>query len=161
MDIKTSYAQLENILVLKKSALFTSVSTSDLRAVADVAEELRFGTDEVIVNEGDIGDALYLIKDGLVKVTKGVGTGRSIDLASMEVGECFGEMAAIDEEVRSATVVAAGECVVLRISKDDLLDVLREYPHISIKLLRIFVKRLRRANRQIETLSQKFAGGAG
>jgi CRP/FNR family transcriptional regulator len=161
MDIKTSFAQLENILVLKKSALFTSVSTSDLRAVADVAEELRFRADEIIVTEGDIGDALYLIKSGLVKVTKEIGPGRSVDLATMEAGECFGEMAAIDEEVRSATVAADGECIVLRISKDDLLDVLREYPHISVELLRIFVKRLRHANRQIENLSQEPAGGIG
>ena len=154
MDIKASYALLENILVLKKSALFASVSTSELRAVAEVAEELYFEPGKTIVTENEIGDTLFLIKNGAVRITKNVGTGGTIDLATMGAGECFGEMAAIDEEVRSATVSALKKCIVLRISKDDLLDVLRECPHICIELLRIFIKRLRHANSQIEILSQ-------
>ena len=154
MDIKASYALLENILVLKKSTLFSSVSTSELRAVAGVAEELHFKPGDLIVEEKEIGDALYLIKNGVVRISKRVGPTRTVDLAIMEAGECFGEMAAIDEEVRSATVAVVRECIVLRISKDDLLDVLRECPHICIELLRIFVKRLRHANNKIEVLSQ-------
>ncbi len=158
MDIKASYALLEKILVLKRSALFSTVSTSELRAVACVAEELHFMPDEHIVNENDIGDALYLIKSGSVKIAKSVGNGRIVDLATMEAGECFGEMAAIDEEVRSATVAARQECVVLRIGKDNLHDVLRESPQIGIELLKIFVKRLRLANGRIEAFSKAPAG---
>ncbi|MBN1577695.1 MAG: cyclic nucleotide-binding domain-containing protein [Chitinispirillaceae bacterium] len=153
MDIKASYALLDKILVLKKNVLFSTVSTSELRAVAEVAEELHFKPGELIVKEDDIGDALFLIRNGSVRVAKRVGADRTIDLASMGEGECFGEMAAIDEEVRSATVSARQECVVLRISKDDLYDVLRDNPQIGIELLRIFVKRLRRANSRIEELS--------
>ena len=159
MDIKASYALLDKILVLKKSALFATISTSELRAVAAVAEELCFKQGELIVKEDEIGDALYLIRDGSVRISKSIGGGRTVDLASMEAGECFGEMAAIDEEVRSASVYARQECMVLRISKDDLLDVLQSSPQIGIELLRIFVKRLRLANRRIETLSQSPVGG--
>jgi CRP-like cAMP-binding protein len=155
MDIKASYALLEKILVLKKSTLFASVSTSELRAVAAVTEELQFKPGDHIVRENEIGDALFLIKNGSVRISKNVGAGRSVDLAFLDAGECFGEMAAIDEEVRSATVSAKQECAVLRISKDNLLDVLQECPHIGIELLRIFVKRLRHANSRIEALSRK------
>ena len=158
MNIQASYAQLEKILVLKKSALFASVSTSELRAVAAVAEELHFRQGEPIVKEKDIGDALYLIKSGSVRISKRIGTERSVDLASLEAGECFGEMAAIDEEVRSATVAAQHDCIVLRICKDNLHDVLRESPQIGIELLRIFVKRLRNANMKIEQLSEVASG---
>lgn len=158
MDIQASYALLDKILVLKKSALFATVTTSELRAVAAVAEELSFRSGEVIVREKDIGDALYLIKKGSVAISKLVGGERSVDLARMEAGECFGEMAAIDEEVRSATVSAVHECSVLRIGKEDLHDVLRDNPQIGIELLRIFVKRLRNANGKIETLSQAGTG---
>ena len=153
MKIEAAYTLLEKILVLKKSALFSSVTTSELRAVANVAEELYFKSGERIVNEEEIGDALYLIKKGAVRVTKKNNAGHNIDLASMETGECFGEMAAIDEEVRSATVIASRECTVLRICKNDLHDVLREYPQIGIELLKIFVKRLRFANKKIEEIS--------
>jgi len=154
MDIQSSYAILEKILVLKKSALFSSVATSELRSVAEVAEELHFKPDENIVTENEIGDALFLIKEGRVRVFRTVGTEKTVDLAVMKPGDCFGEMAAIDEEMRSATVAANEECTVLRISKDDLHDVLRDCPQIGIELLRIFVKRLRMANSKIEALSR-------
>ena len=160
MNIQASYALLDKILVLKKSALFASVTTSELRAVAAVAEELHFPPGETIVREKDIGDALYLIKTGTVTISKQVRGEESIDLARMAAGECFGEMAAIDEEVRSATVAALQECTVLRISKEDMHDVLRENPQIGIELLRIFVKRLRGANGKIELLSQSASGGS-
>ena len=158
MDINASYALLEKILVLKKSSLFATVSTSELCAVAGVAEELLFKPGELIVKENDIGDALFLIRNGSVRVTKRIGANRTVDVASMGAGESFGEMAAIDEEVRSATVTARQECVVLRISKDDLHDVLRNNPQIGIELLRIFVKRLRCANNRIEAFSMPTAG---
>ena len=158
MNIQASYALLEKILVLKKNVLFASVTTSELRAVAAVAEELHFRPGEAIVREKDIGDALYLIKNGAVTISKLVGGERSVELARMEAGECFGEMAAIDEEVRSATVSALRECSVLRIGKEDLHDVLRENPQIGIELLKIFVKRLRNANGRIEVLSQTITG---
>lgn len=158
MTIQTSYALLDKILVLKKSTLFASVTTSELRAVAAVAEELHFIPGATIVREKDIGDALYLIKNGSVTISKLVTGEQSVDLARLTAGECFGEMAAIDEEVRSATVAAQQECTVLRISKDDLHDVLRENPQIGIELLRIFVKRLRGANGKIEQLSQSTSG---
>lgn len=154
MDIQSSYAVLEKILVLKKSALFSSVATSELRSVAEVAEELHFKRNENIVTENEIGDALFLIKEGTVRVFRTLGAEKSVDLAMMQPGECFGEMAAIDEEMRSATVAANEECTVLKISKDDLHDVLRDCPQIGIELLKIFVKRLRMANSQIETLSR-------
>ncbi|MBN1308743.1 MAG: cyclic nucleotide-binding domain-containing protein [Chitinispirillaceae bacterium] len=160
MDINASYTLLDKILALKKSPLFATVSTSELRAVAWVAEELHFKPGELIVKEDDIGDALFLIRNGSVRVTKHAGAGCTVDLASMGAGECFGEMAAIDEEVRSATVTARQESVVLRISKNDLLDVLRDNPQIGIELLRIFVKRLRRANSRIEALSLTSAEGS-
>ncbi|MBN1760548.1 MAG: cyclic nucleotide-binding domain-containing protein [Chitinispirillaceae bacterium] len=159
MNIQASYALLEKILVLKKSTLFASVTTSELRAVAAVAEELHFRPGELIVKEKDIGDALYLIKSGSVTISKLVGGERSVDLARMEEGECFGEMAAIDEEVRSATVSALQECSVLRICKENLQDVLRENPQIGIEFLRIFVKRLRSANEKIEVLLSQSAVG--
>jgi CRP/FNR family cyclic AMP-dependent transcriptional regulator len=159
MDIKASYALLDKILVLKKSALFASVSTSELRAVAAVAEELHFKPGELIVKENEIGDALFLITDGSVRITKSISPDRTVDLASMGAGECFGEMAAIDEEVRSASVFARQECDVLRIGKEDLQEVLQVSPKIGIELLRIFVKRLRQANHRIEMISQDSGGG--
>ena len=62
MNTAESYKLLENIFVLKKSTLFSSVNTNELRAVAAIVEELSFRKSSTIVREGDIGDCLYLIK---------------------------------------------------------------------------------------------------
>ena len=156
--IKSSYALLEKIIVLKRSRLFCNVSTSELRAVAAVTDELHFQHGERIVGESEIGDALYLIVKGSVRIVKAWMSQHPIELAQLGAGELFGEMSAIDEEVRSATVVANHDCEVLRICKDDLHDVLRESPQIAIELLKIFVKRLRHADQHIALLSQKSTG---
>lgn len=153
MDTKQSYALLEKVLVLKKSSLFMAVTTSELRAVAAVAEELFFAPGTCIFCEEEIGSSLYLVKEGCVSIAKRVGGNRSVELARLGVGECFGEMSAIDEEVRSATAYVEVASVVLRISKDDLLDVLHDCSPIGIELLKIFIKRLRRANSRIEEIA--------
>ena len=154
MENKQSYTILENVLVLKKSPLFVQVSTSELRAVAAVVEEMVFQEGDEIVREGDIGDSLYLIKKGKVSIQKKIGNSSSTVLAELGVGDCFGEMAAIDEEVRSASVIAGESCTLMRISKEDLMEVIIECPHIGIELLRIFIRRLRRANLKIEELAK-------
>jgi len=157
-DIRSSYALLEKIIVLKRSTLFGGVATSELRSVAAVSDELSYRHGERIVSENEIGDALYLIVNGSVRIVKSSDE-RQIELAVLGEGESFGEMSAIDEEVRSATVIANRDCDVLRISKDDLHEVLRESPQIAIELLRIFVKRLRSADCKIEELARGAGGG--
>jgi CRP-like cAMP-binding protein len=62
-------------------------------------------------------------------------------------------MALFDDEARSASAYALSRCSVIRIKRDDLIDVIMEYPMIAIELLKIFVKRLRKSNTRIEALS--------
>lgn len=157
MDMKSSYALLDRVLVLKKSAIFANVPTGDLRSVAAIASELRFRQGESILSENGINDSLYLIRSGSVRVTRSGGSssgggGGIAGFATLGPGECFGEMAAIEEEVCAVSVNVVQECVVLRVGKEDLRNVMRENPGIGMELLRIFVRRLRAANRRIEEL---------
>jgi CRP-like cAMP-binding protein len=156
---------LETIIFLKKSPLFATMKTSELRQVAQIAGQLDFEPQDTIVAENDIGDSMYLVKDGRVLISKAAGIAGRIELAELSAGDCFGDMALFDAEVRSATVTARTRCSVLRIGGADMLDVLSDNPAIAIELIRIFVKRLREANRRIEFLSLKAgappAAGAG
>jgi CRP-like cAMP-binding protein len=140
---------LENVLVLKKSTIFSMVSTSDLRAVAAVIQEMNYQDGELIIKEKDIGDSMYLIRKGAVRIEKKTHGNKANILAELHDGECFGEMSAIDEEVRSADVYAKGSCIILKLSKDDLIEVILECPHIGIELMKLFVKRLRLANEKL------------
>ncbi|MBN1600612.1 MAG: cyclic nucleotide-binding domain-containing protein [Chitinispirillaceae bacterium] len=150
-----SISILENILVLKKSALFSMVSTSDLRAVAAVITEMKYNAGELIIKEKDIGDSMYLIRSGSVQIVKKKRENSTCILAELHKGECFGEMSAIDEEVRSADVYAKESCILMKLCKDDLFEVILDCPHIGIELLKIFIKRLRDANEIIEKINEK------
>lgn len=144
---------LENVVFLKKTPLFSAMRTHDLRAVAAVVEEFVFDRNEEIVREGDVGDALYLVKEGSIRITKKTGDNEPVTLAVLHAGECFGDMAVFDAELRSASAFAGDRCTVLRIDGDDLIDVIIECPFIAIELLKMFVRRLRVANQKIEELS--------
>lgn len=150
---KSPQAILENILALKHSPLFSAVATRELEAVAMVAEEVLYGPGEAVVKEGEVGDSMFLIKQGLVRISKRINADSTANLAELSAGECFGEMSVIDEEVRSASVVAQTPCSLLRIGKDALLDVVLDAPHLGIELLKIFVKRVRLADKRIQELT--------
>lgn len=151
--INDPYSILENVIFLKKSPLFCSVQTVDLKAIAAVAQEVRFDCNETVVSEEEVGDSFYLIKHGSVIICKSTGNNDTVKLAELKEGDCFGDMSLFDAEVRSASVIAKKDCLLLRIMSKDMNDVLQEYPSIAIELLGIFVKRLRKANEIIKTLS--------
>jgi CRP/FNR family cyclic AMP-dependent transcriptional regulator len=148
-----SFDLLENVIFLKKTTLFSAVQTSELRAIASIVETISVEAGDELVKESDAGDCLYVIKEGRVRITKKTGDNKVIDLAELSAGECFGEMALFDDEARSASAYAVSRCSVIRVKRDDLIDVIMEYPMIAIELLKIFVRRLRKSNARIESLS--------
>lgn len=150
-----SISILENLLVLKKSTLFSMISTNDLRAVVAVITEVKYHAGELIIKEKDIGDSMYLIRSGSVQIVKKGRENSTRILAELHKGECFGEMSAIDEEVRSADVYAKESCILLKLRKDDLFEVILDCPHIGIEMLKIFIKRLRDANEIIEKINEQ------
>ena len=144
---------LENVIFLKKTATFSSMQTSDLRAIVAISEEVTFSTGMEIVRENELGDSMYIVKGGKVQVVKNIDEKQTVILDELSVGDCFGEMALFDAELRSASVYAKEPCVLLCVHSDDLNDLLLEYPTIAIEFIRTFVKRLRKANQNIRNLS--------
>ena len=129
------------------------METHELHAIAAIAAEVTFEAGKEIVRENDVGDSMYIIKNGSVSIVKAIDDKQNVKLAELSKGECFGEMALFDAELRSASVHAKESCVLLCIKSDDLNDLLLGYPTIAIEFLKTFVKRLRKANETIEKLS--------
>ncbi len=146
---------LENVIFLKKSALFSGMDTAEVRSIAQIAEEFAVAAGDTVVRENDIGDAMYVIKAGEVQVVKGLAEGACVTLASLSAGDCFGDMSVFDAEMRSASVVAQTDCSLLKIGSNEIMDVIQENPSIAVELLKIFIQRLRAANQRI---SQAHAG---
>jgi CRP-like cAMP-binding protein len=152
--IQDSFNLLENIIFLKKTPLFSSIATSELKAIASIVQEVEFDIGQEIVKENDIGDCVYIIKEGKVKIRKKTSDGRFIELAELSEKECFGEMALFDDDTRSASVYAQTKCTLIRITRNDLIEVIMDYPVIAIELLKIFTKRLKGANLKIESIAK-------
>lgn len=114
----------------------------DFTLLARATEESRtFRAGDTIFKAGDKGAEFYVIKSGKVAVRLGNRT-----LQTLGDGEIFGEMALIDEEPRSADVVAESDCVVVPVGEKQFLFMTSEAPYFALSLMRVLVQRLRTAN---------------
>ena len=138
--------------VLRKVPLFSGVADSDLSAFADLTRERSYPKGSVIVFEDDPGDAMYLVAGGQVKVVLIAEDGREVILSVLGEGTFFGEMAVIDEEPRSAHVIAMEDSTLLVLRREDFQNQLRRSPDVAISLLKEISRRLRRADDKIGSL---------
>ncbi len=141
------YATVEKILFLKSASVFERVSGEDLASLARIAEIETYAAGQSIFQEGDIGDALYVVVRGTVGIQSG-----GERLASLGPGEAFGEMAVLDEEPRSGTAVVEEEAEVLRIGSEEFYEILHEQVEIAEGVIRMLTRRLRDADAVIQRL---------
>lgn len=102
----------------------------------------RYRDGQVIVQQGERGDAMFVIQSGRVEVVQ-LSEGGEQHLAFLETGDFFGEMAVFEEQDRSATVRANGEARVLRVDKKTLLRRIKEDPLLAVNLLQTMSHRIR------------------
>ena len=114
----------------------------DFTLLARATDETRsFRAGEVIFNAGDRGEEFFVVKTGKVSVRLGNRT-----LQTLGEGEIFGEMALVDAEPRSATVVADTDCILVPVGEKQFLFMTSEAPYFALSLMRVLVQRLRSAN---------------
>jgi CRP-like cAMP-binding protein len=129
---------VQKVLFLRKVDLFADLTTRELGHVARIAREVVFPAGSLIFEEGAYGDALYLIVGGEVTVSRGERT-----LGVLGEAECFGEMAVLTGEVRSASVRATADCLVLRIERADFQEILADHFEVVLAVIRTLCRRLR------------------
>ena len=151
----------ESILgLLKGVELFSELNEEQLKMLANLVVAQNFVRDETVVLEGDDSvQALYLIASGSVQVYMTGVDGRETILSFLERGDFFGEMSLIDGEPRSASVRTVTDAQLLIIHRESFLTLIRQSPEIAMGLLSAMSKRLRKANRQIGSLSTMSVSG--
>jgi CRP-like cAMP-binding protein len=137
----------------RRFALFAELDDRELASIAAVAKTRRYAKDDVIFHADESGDVFCLIKEGQVKVTMISPEGKEIILSLLGTGEFFGEMALIEDEPRSATVVATEPLELVTIWRSDFLQILAENFSITKKVLMEMSHRLRNASNRIESLA--------
>jgi len=139
--------------LFQRVPLFEGLSAAE-RATLQKAAQLRaYRRGELIVRQGQPGESFFVIVRGRVSVTILSPEGREVVVGSLGEGDHFGEMALVDDEPRSATVVAQERSELAVLSRDVFFELLRSNFLLARALLRTFSRRLRRANATIEGLA--------
>lgn len=134
----------EAVEILTGIPLFEGLGRRDLRRIARSARQAKYDTDEVIIHAGEIDDRLYVVLSGEVKVVKDYMGTKEMALGFVGRGQFFGEMALLDNYVRSATVVAnlATEC--MELGHLDFMELLQSHPKLAVHILPILARRIRK-----------------
>jgi hypothetical protein len=136
--VRGRIGQTQKRELLGTVSLFAGLNKRQLSRLARLAEELHAATAVQVTAEGDDGDEFFVVVSGAVKFTK---NGREV--AEMGPGECFGEMSLLDDEPRSATVVATQDTTLLAIHRGDFDRHIRSSPAVMRALLVTLSQRLR------------------
>lgn len=140
--------------ILAKVPLFSKLASDELEALSSVMVTRKYKQDQIIVREDDDEvQTFFIIISGTVHVTVLTSEGKQTILASLHKGAFFGEMALLDGESRSASVIAADECTLIMLYRKMFMEILRQYPGIAIQMLAEMSRRLRRSNRHLNSLS--------
>jgi CRP-like cAMP-binding protein len=127
----------EAVDMLAEIPLFSSLSRRHLGRIASCASTKRYAPHSVLVHRGKPADAFYVILDGAAHVDV---PGRKVEL---RMGDFFGEMALIDGEPRSASVIADSEVVAMIIPRTKFLKLLETEPKLTLAIMAILTRRIR------------------
>jgi CRP/FNR family cyclic AMP-dependent transcriptional regulator len=138
---------------LKKTALFSSLTTDELRQVLDNIVIKNFKKNEIILHEENTSQFMYIILDGEAKVVQSTDTGKEIIMSVHQSGDFFGELSLIDGKTAPAAVCATRDSVTAIISKQDFFALLLGQNKVLENLLRILCSRLRESMKKIQILN--------
>ena len=133
---------------LRRVPLFRDIDAARLKLLAFTSERVQFSPGQRFFLQGDAADAAYVILEGRAVVTLQA-EGGEIELAELGENALVGEMAILSDHPRSATVAALEPTTALRIDKRVLIELLQQFPQISIAIIREIAGRLERTNAQL------------
>jgi AAA family ATP:ADP antiporter len=134
---------IEQVLFLRSVDLFRQIPSEDLAQVVQVTHVVRFAPGERFIQQGDVGDSLYLIIDGEVDVVvEGVGT-----VAHRGAKDVIGDMALLTDSLRTASCVAASDVLALKIEREDFQALMNEKPELAFGIIKVLVQRLEEASK--------------
>ena len=138
---------------LTRVGIFADLDEADRRALAACMKPRAYGTGEVIVGQEDAGDSLFLLTAGRVKVVLYGDSGREVILSILKPGEIFGEMSLLDNQPRSASVMAVEASQALVLERAAFVRHLHDHPNTALAVMRELSRRLRQADRVIGNLA--------
>ena len=134
-------------MTLETSKVFGQLKPDQLKILREVAQEKVFETDREIFKEGEAGDGVYLVKEGLVEISGMLADNARHMFSEAGPGDIFGEMAVLEDKPRSASAIARKKTSVYFFAREDMLKLVELSPALSLVFLREISHRLREFNR--------------
>ena len=144
---------LSNLELIRRVPLFAMLTDAQARAVSEAIVKRRYRKGENIVEQNKKSNALFIMLTGRARVITGDGTGKEVILAILHPGDYIGEMSLIDNEPHSATVQAEIQTDVLELARVDFARCRPGNSSMADAVMKGLVRRLRHADRQIQSLA--------
>ncbi|MFZ0391083.1 MAG: cyclic nucleotide-binding domain-containing protein [Calditrichia bacterium] len=129
---------IEKVLLLQEIDIFKNTTTEDLAHIAAIAEEVHFAAGKIIYREGEISDAMFVMVEGKVSLQL-----NEKELMTAKKPDVFGSWALFDEEPRVVTATTLEESVLLRVDREEFLDLLADHSRITRSVLKTLASRVR------------------
>ncbi len=146
------YSTLEKTIMLKGVVLFKNIDAREIFHIAQITDEEHLQAGQVLFNEGDAGDCLYIVVKGRMRIHKG-----NQELIIFHKGDALGEMALFDDLPRSASATALEETSVLKIQQDKFYELMASRMEIMQSIVKMLSLRLRAATQQVSDLMAQSA----
>jgi len=147
------------IRLLKRVPLLAKLNDSELEQIISQCVRRECEKDQVLFVEEEVGQTLFIILRGTVKITRTSDEGKEVILTILKSGDFFGELSLLDGKGRSATVISMEEVELLTLRRSEFLLIIEKFPHIAIELLKVLADRIRKCDVQIENLTLQDAVG--
>jgi len=138
---------IEKVIHLQRIEMFADIPSEQMAHVAGIARDIRFAKGDVIFSEGDSSDALYILIDGDVKVTREKKMTRKIDK-----DEAFGIWGFFDRGPRLFTTEALEDSYLLKIDSADFFDLIEDRVHLTRGLIKYLVSKIRQLIEETDIL---------
>jgi CRP/FNR family transcriptional regulator, cyclic AMP receptor protein len=132
---------VEKVLILKSLTIFKETPENILADLAPLMQQEDFEKNTLLFKEGEIGDCMFIIQSGEIRIHKGQTT-----LAVLREKEVFGELSLLDAETRSASATCQTDCVLFRIDQEPFYELIDSRPEVARGFIKMLCKRLRAQN---------------
>ena len=140
--------------ILQKIPIFQDLSRREIVKIESILHRRNLSADEAIVKEGDPGVGMYIIVSGEVQILQVGEGGVRLQLATLTIGDFFGEQALLDDSPRTASAYASETCRIIGFFRPDLLELIESNPRLGLKIVmrlsQMISVRLRHTNRLLK-----------
>ena len=147
--------------ILSRIPVFDGLSKIELRLLEKIVYLRSYHQDEVIFVEGEPGAGMYIIESGKIRICLGPHVDEEHEIALLEPGDFFGELALIDDHPRSATAVAIMPTRLVGFFRSDLISIINRSPRMGVKIqqniMQILVRRLRITDQRLNDTCEELA----